>query len=79
MLREALSEIEATGLIAAASETRDRCFSSYTTSSEWLGEVGNAITELLHAYGPSIPGAARGKLKSCLSEVAKVWPKYRAF
>lgn len=76
-LKEALAEIEAAGLTTAAAEARERCFASATTSSEWLGEVGSAIADLLHAHDPSIPGAARKKLKFCLKEVAKVWPKFR--
>jgi hypothetical protein len=77
VLKEALAEIEASGLISAAAQARERCFTSFTTSSEWLGEVGGAITELLHAHGSSIPGAAQGRLEFCLKEVARVWPKYR--
>ena len=76
-LKAALVEIEAAGLTAAAAEARERCFASATTSSEWLGEVGSAITDLLQAHGASIPGAAREKLEFCLNEVAKVWPKFR--
>ncbi len=50
-LREALAEVEAAGFGEAAAETRRRCFSAYTTSSEWLGEVGCALADLLRARG----------------------------
>jgi hypothetical protein len=77
VLKKALAEIEASGLISAAAQAYERCFASFTTSSEWLGEVGRAITELRHAHGSSIPSAARGRIEFCLNEVAKVWPKFR--
>ena len=76
-LREALAEVEAAGFAAPAAAVRDRCFSGYTSSSEWLGEVGVSVTGLLAAYGPAIPKVTRDKLKACLNEVAKVWPKFR--
>lgn len=77
-LREALSELEAAGFVAPAEAVRDRCFSASTTSSEWLGEVGASITELLATCGASIPVSSRQKLNVCLNEVAKVWPTFRA-
>ena len=77
-LREALSEIEAAGFVAPAEVARSRCFAAYTSSSEWLGEVGASITELLATCGPSIPVATREKLHVCLNEVAKVWPAFCA-
>ena len=77
-LREALSEIEATGLVAQAEDARERCFSAYTTSSEWLGEVGVCVTDLLSTCGTSIPLTTREKLRACLKEVAKVWPHFQA-
>jgi hypothetical protein len=76
-LRAALSELEAAGLSRAAQHTRERCFCTYTTSSEWLGEVGEALVELLGTSGVAVPESARSKLEYCLAEVAKVWPKYQ--
>lgn len=76
-LREALSEIEAAGFVALAEAARGRCFSAYTTSSEWLGEVGVSVTELLATCGESIPASSQEKLKACLNEIAKVWPMFR--
>jgi hypothetical protein len=77
-LREAISEIEATGFVAPAEAARERCFSAYTTSSEWLGEVGLCVTDLLSTCGTSIPLTTREKLRACLNEVAKVWPNFQA-
>lgn len=77
-LREALSEIEAAGFVASAEAARGKCFSVYTTSSEWLGEVGVSVTELLATHGALIPASTREKLNACLNEVAKVWPRFRA-
>lgn len=77
MLREALTEIEAAGFVTPAETAREKCFSAYTTSSEWLGEVGASVTELLTTCGSSIPMTTRQKLNLCLNEVAKVWPTFR--
>lgn len=77
MLREALSEIEAAGFVAPVETARGKCFSAYTTSSEWLGEVGVSVTELLALCGASIPASTREKLNACLNKVAKVWPTFR--
>ncbi|HTY93671.1 MAG TPA: hypothetical protein VMC02_07275 [Steroidobacteraceae bacterium] len=77
LLREALLDLEAAGLAVQAQAARDRCFAACATSSEWLGEVGVALTGLLAACGPSIPPSTREKLRTCLKEVAKVWPRFR--
>jgi hypothetical protein len=76
-LREALGEIRVAGLADAAKEVEDRCLIAFTTSFEFLGEVGEALTALLRAHGSAIPEPTRAKLRACLAEVAKVWPKYR--
>ncbi|MCE5182451.1 MAG: hypothetical protein LLG15_11665 [Betaproteobacteria bacterium] len=78
ILREALAEIEAAGPAPLIGDIRQRCFASYTTSSEWLGEVGLAINELLNAKGSAIPATAHTKLKLCLHEVSKVWPNFQS-
>ncbi len=77
-LHEALAEVEAAGFVGAAEEARRPCFAAYTTSSEWLGEVGCAVTELLRVHGSSLSTATQRKLRFCLNEVAKVWPRFRA-
>jgi hypothetical protein len=75
-LRAAFSELKAAGFSQPVATAEARCFSAYATSSEWLGEVGVSITELLSACEPSAPPGARKKLEACLNEVAKVWPKF---
>jgi hypothetical protein len=75
-LRKALSEIEAAGFAARGEVARSRCFAAYTSSSEWLGEVGESITEVLATCGPSILVVTREKLYACIEEVAKVWPAF---
>jgi len=49
----------------------------YTTSSEYLGEVGEGITRFLESNGRNLPPATLGKFRTCLMEIGKVWPKYR--
>ncbi|MGQ0522399.1 MAG: hypothetical protein ACT4P8_01920 [Betaproteobacteria bacterium] len=77
-LKEALAEVAAAGHTKAAEEAQSRCFAACTTSSEWLGEVGNAVSSLLQDHNVSLPETTRRKLRYCLDEVAKVWPKYRS-
>ena len=77
-LEEALSELESHGFHAQVAEARQRCFAACTTSSEWLGEAGEAIDALLRSCGSSVPQTSRIRLEGCLREVRKVWPKYRA-
>lgn len=76
-LREAVQEARAAGLTEAASELEARVFAAYTTSSEWLGEVGTAIHEFLQRERGRIPTSVARLLDACLAEVGKVWPRYR--
>lgn len=70
-------EIEAAGLPAAAAAIRRRCLEpAFTTSSEWLGEIGGALAELL-ATERDLPAATRRRLLKVLDEVGRVWPNYR--
>ncbi|TJY58324.1 hypothetical protein E4T66_16670 [Sinimarinibacterium sp. CAU 1509] len=75
MLRAALDEAKAAGLVNAASQLEFRAFAAYTTSSELLGETGVAIKEFLQTAGPAIPPLVVVKLNLCLTEVRKVWPR----
>ena len=70
-LREALTEVEAAGLVEPAAAARRQCFCACTTSSEWLGEVGGALSALLRDHGASLPRTIQAKLRFCLGEVAK--------
>jgi len=76
LLREALNEAEGAGFGSVVDEVRARCFATYTTSSEWLGEVGDAIADLIARHGADLPRSTVTKLNCCLREVGKVWPKY---
>lgn len=78
ILKEALAEVKAAVHAQAAEEATSRCFAAYTTSSEWLGEVGEALSALLRDHHASLPETTPQKLRYCLDEVAKIWPKYRS-
>ncbi len=65
------------GLVESAVELQERAFAAYTTSSEWLGEVGEAILEFLARERERAPAEAIELLDDCLAEVARVWPKYK--
>jgi hypothetical protein len=64
-------------LTESATELEERAFAAYTTSSEWLGEVGEAILEFRSREGKRVPANVADLLDRCLREVGKVWPKYR--
>jgi hypothetical protein len=76
-LKQALAEVKAAGHVRAAEDATSLCFAAYTTSSEWLGAVGETVSALLRDHRGSLPETTRQKLRYCLDEVAKVWPKYR--
>jgi len=76
-LRKAISEVRSLGFIEAADSLERSIFSAYTTSSEWLGESGQAITSFLNAHNSELPTSLVSEFNICLIEIAKVWPKYR--
>jgi hypothetical membrane protein len=76
-LRQAINESRAAGLDAAVRELEQRASAAYTTSSEYLGEIGAAIARFLQSNGHHVPPATVAKFHRCLAEVGKVWPKYR--
>ena len=45
-LRQAIKLARETGLTESATRLEERALATYTTSSEWLGEVGEAILRL---------------------------------
>ena len=75
-LREAIAEAKSSGLEREASKLEQRAFAAYTTSSELLGETGDAIREFLHSAGRSVPPTVNKKLRACLAEIGKVWSKF---
>jgi hypothetical protein len=77
VLRDALIEIRTLGLAEAADELEGAVFSAFTTSSELLGESGLAITKFLKDHRRQLPDPVISQLNFCLSEIGKVWPKFR--
>ena len=75
MLKSAISEAKAAGLETSALKLEERAFAAYTTSSELLGETGDAILEFQRTEGSAVPPLVTAKLKCCLNEIRKVWPK----
>ncbi|HEV8096710.1 MAG TPA: DUF998 domain-containing protein [Burkholderiales bacterium] len=76
-LQQAIDESRAAGLDAAVRELEQAAGAAYTTSSEYLGEIGAAIARFLQLNGRHLPPATAAKFHRCLVEVGKVWPKYR--
>jgi hypothetical protein len=76
-LRQAIALARVAGLTESATELEKRAFAAYTTSSEWLGEVGEAILEFRSREGRRVPANVADLLDACLREVGEVWPKYR--
>lgn len=75
ILRAAIAEAKAAGLVVAASELEVHAFAAYTSSSELLGETGAAIKAFLASEGTAAPQSVVAKLNLCLMEVRKVWPR----
>jgi hypothetical protein len=76
-LREAIAESRAAGLDASVDELEGKVLAAYTTSSEYLGEVGKAISSFLEQHDRALPSSTVARFHHCLAEVGKVWPKYR--
>jgi hypothetical protein len=76
-LREAIRLAREAGLTESAAALEERACAAYTTSSEWLGEVGEAILQFRAREGRRVPADVAELLDQCLREVGKVWPKYR--
>jgi hypothetical protein len=76
-LRQAIKLAREAGLTESATELEGRAFASYSTSSEWVGEVGEAIQQFRAREGEKIPPDVAELLDQCLTEVGRVWPKYK--
>jgi hypothetical protein len=76
-LRQSIALAREAGLTESATKLEKRAFATYATSSEWLGEVGEAILEFRSREGKKVPASVADLLDVCLTEVGKVWPKYR--
>lgn len=77
LLREAITEARAAGLVSLTDSLESRSFAAYTTSSELLGETGQAIVEFLQVGSANVPPAVAAKLQACLRQVQRVWPEIR--
>lgn len=72
-----LAELEAAGAAEAAAAIRRRCLEpAFTTSTEWLGEIGTALAGLSRRDRRRLPPATRARLLAVLAEVARVWPNF---
>jgi hypothetical protein len=74
LLRATIAEAKTAGLLESASKLEARAFAAYTTSSELLGETGQAILEFLDSKS-TVPAVVRANLEYCLMEIRKVWPE----
>jgi hypothetical protein len=75
-LRQAIKLAHEAGLTESATKLEERVSAACTTSSEWLGEVGEAILQFRAREGSRVPADVAELLDQCLREVGKVWPKY---
>src|ERR1700752_471737 len=78
VLKRLISELHSGGLDSAARELEAHCFAAYTSSSEWLGEVGAALYRFRSVnrgrYSPDLDPL----IDQCLREVGRVWPHFGA-
>ena len=73
-LREVVLRLRQEGLREAANEFEAACFATYTSSEEWLGEVGLAIRRLRAASDRALPREVQVPLMRALRVVREVWP-----
>ena len=76
-LRKAIMLAREAGLTESATDLEERSFAAYTTTSEWLGEVGEAILQFRSREGKRVPTKVADLLDECLTETGKIWPKYK--
>ncbi len=79
LLRQAIAEARTCGLAAETDQLEQATSAAYTTSSELLGEQGEAILQFLKATRGRLPAGVKDKLAACLAEIGKTWPVYRRF
>lgn len=77
LLRQAVEGARAAGLDEAADALESRTTAAFTTSSEFLGEVGLAIRQFRKSARGRVPPVVDRALDECLREVRKVWPRLR--
>ena len=67
--------LDAAGLAAAGQLLRERGCAAYTTSSEWLGEVGRTVQEIAAQY--RLPKQVVADLEPIIEHVRQVWPGFK--
>jgi hypothetical protein len=77
-LKAAADHLDASGFHAEAEEVRGLATAFWTTSSEMLGEIGDALARILRLRGSALPGPVRATFEAALVEIRKVWPSLRA-
>lgn len=75
-LERAIALSRQAGLTATVDELEGSANGVYTTSSEYLGEVGEAIQKFQAREGKRIPPEAAELLDDCLRDIGVLWPKY---
>jgi hypothetical protein len=78
ILKRIVSELRSAGLESAARELEGQCFAAYTTSSEWLGEVGAALQRFRSANRGRYSTDLDPLIDQCLREIGRVWPHFGA-
>lgn len=69
---EVQAELEGGGFPIAARRLADIRSSAYTTSSEWLGELGAAMKAIRNQRGLS--ASLKDKVEVILAEARRAWP-----
>ena len=67
-----LSEL---GFDEAMVELTDWCSTSFTTSSEFLGELGFVCRRIIERDGARLPPCCREDIEACLAESRAAFPK----
>ena len=60
-----------------AIELKEAESAAYTTSSEYLGEVGGALIKFWDSIGCKMPESSELTARKCLNEIKKVWPNFK--
>lgn len=76
-LQRAIVLAREAGLTESATELEERSSIPCTTSSEWLGDVGDAILQFRSREGKRVPPDVARLLDECQKEIGKVWPQYK--
>ncbi|MEN6585809.1 MAG: hypothetical protein ABFE02_07190 [Sulfuricella sp.] len=73
ILKAAIAEARELGLNEECDALEQQALACTTTASEFLAEIQRFKTRTKGRLNPSI----KQKLRFCLTEIGKVWPKFR--